>query len=694
MADEEKDQYEVETIIQAKVMEKVKGKIYWNYYVRWKGYGNGENTWEPPESFDGGSEHFLAHFWERVDLGGRDINDANSFKEGEMLFPVGPPRGKRESLRRLESTVKAKKESSASTQRKHAISIYEHEGKEEPVPDEASEATGSKRKRKRGRSPPPSERRQSTRPKRPRASNGASSSVAPSKVMASPRERLTRRSAGDLSLPLTPAVALPVTPRKKSVSPVKITPSRQRQEYSPSVIRPSVSGEETELRRNTPVDEHTDVDADGETDPDVAHEDDVTQVHDHLVTASPSLESSTLAPTSASPLPARRTRSANPPVEVADDPSVGQDLSSVISTEAKLSGRLTLRDPPSSKQTMNGKSREVVGAVKPPTKGVPARQSSLLTARKGKLQTLRGKYVPPPASNTNPPDDSSSELSIGRASIGPDQILDFSFESEDGGGGLTATVVPPTGEELLEAAGLVVEDAQALPDFEDVDMPATAPLEKQSVTLPNGSTVLAELAPRSPPAKPWLSTIWGQATIFGPLGFSANTSISAATNATSTDDHTPSRPFLLSLNPETAVPIALKDISLGSSIEQPSLDTVIAKCQSKGPPGKLYKDPSILTTLRTGGSSARVVLHDTAEDKHTEIFSEFYKLLDDQTLFLAVAADAVLAFLSSESRMLAEKLGIPAPLIGLGNTVIVSHVSIKDHCAFADLAVEAENVRL
>jgi hypothetical protein len=48
--------------------------------------------WEPPASFEGGSEHMLTRFWERVDTGGRDINDASLFTKGEELAPKGPPR--------------------------------------------------------------------------------------------------------------------------------------------------------------------------------------------------------------------------------------------------------------------------------------------------------------------------------------------------------------------------------------------------------------------------------------------------------------------------------------------------------------------------------------------------------------------------------------------------------------------------
>lgn len=48
-------------------------------------------SWEPPSSFNGGSEQLLTRFWERVG-DGRDMNDPSLFKTGEEVLPKGPPR--------------------------------------------------------------------------------------------------------------------------------------------------------------------------------------------------------------------------------------------------------------------------------------------------------------------------------------------------------------------------------------------------------------------------------------------------------------------------------------------------------------------------------------------------------------------------------------------------------------------------
>ena len=49
-------------------------------------------SWEPSESFQGGSEGIFARFWARVDINGRDIADGSQFRVGEEVFHIGPPR--------------------------------------------------------------------------------------------------------------------------------------------------------------------------------------------------------------------------------------------------------------------------------------------------------------------------------------------------------------------------------------------------------------------------------------------------------------------------------------------------------------------------------------------------------------------------------------------------------------------------
>ncbi|KIK57728.1 hypothetical protein GYMLUDRAFT_45898 [Collybiopsis luxurians FD-317 M1] len=95
MSDSE-EEYIVESVVAARVK---KGKVKaWEYRVRWKGYTEEDDTWEPVKHFEG-SKHFVDSFWARASrlLGGRNVDDLSLFKTGEQFFPVGPPLKKKKS---------------------------------------------------------------------------------------------------------------------------------------------------------------------------------------------------------------------------------------------------------------------------------------------------------------------------------------------------------------------------------------------------------------------------------------------------------------------------------------------------------------------------------------------------------------------------------------------------------------------
>ncbi|KAF5377047.1 hypothetical protein D9757_007701 [Collybiopsis confluens] len=97
---EEEHEYVVESITEARVK---KGRIKtWEYRVRWEGYKEEDDTWEPVESF-AGSENLVENFWTRTGklLGDRDINDLSAFKVGERFFPAGPPLRKKKSQQNI-----------------------------------------------------------------------------------------------------------------------------------------------------------------------------------------------------------------------------------------------------------------------------------------------------------------------------------------------------------------------------------------------------------------------------------------------------------------------------------------------------------------------------------------------------------------------------------------------------------------
>ncbi|KAJ3744771.1 hypothetical protein DFH05DRAFT_1490755 [Lentinula detonsa] len=101
---EDEEEYIVESIVTARVKGRGRGKA-WEYRVRWKGYSEKDDTWEPIKSF-AGAEHFVESFWMRASklLNGRDIQDISAFKTREEFFPVGPPLRKLKSLPALNAT--------------------------------------------------------------------------------------------------------------------------------------------------------------------------------------------------------------------------------------------------------------------------------------------------------------------------------------------------------------------------------------------------------------------------------------------------------------------------------------------------------------------------------------------------------------------------------------------------------------
>ncbi|KAJ3544930.1 hypothetical protein NM688_g5689 [Phlebia brevispora] len=85
---QESKEYEVEVITMARMQGRGKSK-QWLYQVKWKGYGNADNTWEPIASFEG-SEHFVNAFWSKVN-DKRDWRDVSAFEHNETMLPTGPP---------------------------------------------------------------------------------------------------------------------------------------------------------------------------------------------------------------------------------------------------------------------------------------------------------------------------------------------------------------------------------------------------------------------------------------------------------------------------------------------------------------------------------------------------------------------------------------------------------------------------
>lgn len=149
---------------------------------------------------------------------------------------------------------------------------------------------------------------------------------------------------------------------------------------------------------------------------------------------------------SASRAPAHRMRLANPRVKLLDD-SGAMDMEGNISTKVRAVKSINAE---SSASTSERTSSRVMRSKPGPgrnSSGIVAEKvtSSLLTAEKGALKTVKGKYATRSTKNSAPAKPAAESMDIDPPKDDP----------------------PPSAEELLKMAGLKPESAEALPDFED-----------------------------------------------------------------------------------------------------------------------------------------------------------------------------------------------------------------------------------
>lgn len=90
------------------------------------------------------------------------------------------------------------------------------------------------------------------------------------------------------------------------------------------------------------------------------------------------------------------------------------------------------------------------------------------------------------------------------------------------------------------------------------------------------------------------------------------------------------KPFPLSLDNSTTVPVTLKDIASAQTTHDLRLENIVSG--ARGPPGKLYTSraaAALLETLETGGSCARLSLDETATTEQRRVFDSFRNKLEE-----------------------------------------------------------------
>ncbi|KAG8217700.1 hypothetical protein J3R82DRAFT_5856 [Butyriboletus roseoflavus] len=749
-------------------------RLVQKYYVKWKGYDWDECTWEPTDSFQGGSEHILESFWERIDTGGRDISDATAFKKGEELLISGPPG--RKGLKRKANPAKTQLSPSS---------------KDIPSPNGASISAPPLGPRKRRRVqitavdewglPKPKRRVSTAAPE-----NGAISAKSPKRRRVSspgPRKSAPKRlpSAGDSQLDAD-----------GETDPDIVEVEDELMQVSAEDAEEDTAGAQDLATASGSVNGHKKISFD-----DLEHfysdnPIDIDQNTDESVTAPkpearPQLQSpppttfpppddttseSQLlpSPTLSSPdplfdspsrffekapeiqkdpmLPHHRARVANPLVKLIDTTtSETSSRQSRITAKARLMSIHTVEVPSTSGPSRNIAKRGGKPGPSRSSSGLVTRnRSSLLTATKGTLKSIKGNYTGTTLERDVP--DEIEDAPVAGGTSGGEKLLVTSWSDED-------VVVDHhhqtmSGDQLLKLAGLQT-DPETLPDYEDDS--ATQPQKVEEIhgssltsapaqeELPNQSSVeiiegckasdqVVDASPSvseagqqtsipvigdpsdgtdvAPPADeavkknielakehlfPSTQSSFNsfgttqssfQSTIFGPLyqGSTVN-SVPAAKNEFTTT-------FKVILSDNVELPLILKDCG---EIKARISDILIGNSScSKVALFYAAEDAlAMVSTLKSNGT-ARVVLDPSAKTTQQERFSTFLQRFESSQTLIAPVGKEVCVLYSSENTDIAEKLGAPTHLRGLSSTLLISRASIENQLAYVAVIMKAPAV--
>ncbi|KAF8643771.1 hypothetical protein AX16_008790 [Volvariella volvacea WC 439] len=652
MSDEE---YEVESIVQAKVVKKRKN-LLWQFKVRWKGYSPEDDTWEPVESFEG-SQDVLNKFWERTNSGGRDYRDISLFKAGEEFIPTGPPRRKQRQTLSNPSTTPV-----ASATDAH----------------QSPTSTSFPEKRRRSPSPNPEPNNRPIKRARERV---------PPSTSTSQSQGIQFKNYPPQSLPQNESPILLPKPRKTSKRP-----------SSPEVVPDSDEETENTLTLQDPAPKNI---ARRSTKPATVppppgsmaakmvknlHRD---RTYSKTSAAQPKIsdEVEKEEDRAEAVIPSHKTRSTNPLVKKMDDPQITH-THSAISTKARIMNQTST----TAEQVIQS-TRPKPGPGRSSTGMLQKNRSSLLTAEKGALKTVKGKFTRAKRSSDAEEDRGNNTTSDPLEKTGQ-------HSAEDAQDNATLPSVVPGSELLNLAAGETnAEDAEMLPTFEDA--------EPEPPSLSTTLTTSAMLPPRTVPSSkksmpfgslPELSKTASQVEKAPNEKASALVQEMLFTGSSSSwgrtmfdDSNKPTSVLHLALDHSHSIPVKLEPLGSGADGAQ-KLGSIVQR-NPNAPPGKFYSANNantVLDTMRTCGTTALVKIDARATQDQVSLFQQFQDRLRAGRLFIAVAGPDVLAFCFSKSFAIASKLNIPTSHLE-GDSTVVARVTIENFSGYAEAALSSES---
>ncbi|KAH8116800.1 hypothetical protein DFH11DRAFT_1132613 [Phellopilus nigrolimitatus] len=708
--------YEVERILKAVVSYKHGRKIQWKYYVKWKGYNDKDNTWEPSESFDQ-SPALIRNFWKKVDTEGREVTSARSFKRGEELFPRDgeQPNGSDAEVdqdaegepeheepyasakgrgRKRTSTIIATSETP--TKRKRGRSSRAGaEAAKKSADDEVAEESDTRRRSTRRLS----EKTYSVKGKRFSKGIGKEKQDSDENSESEEKPKLPKKTARQK--------ANNTPPRKKRKAYIEESEEGSEEEsdaeprdaerassHGGSLFSGDEGASESE-QENIGASEPAAVTLGSTTAPERQPEEKPVREPTANIPSPSTIERQRqLGKKPAAALPYHRARAARPLVKMIDDPNIDKAVEARV--RARQQGALASGSGSNAKEpSASGSLTQVIndGETRKP---IATYRPTLLTFERGKLTPQRREAalsVSPnemtPVAQEHPEDLSAMEVDT-LDSVPMDTIPDHGL--------LTSTVddveapsdtapregPPPAADELLRLSGSSI-GRDDLPEFnidEDTVVSATTN-DPATSSFGQASGALATPGAAS----------WKQSTIFGPA-----TPLTALSKAFATVTTEPPRPtqiktvMPLRLDPASTIPMVFKDVSPSTYGSSQKLTTLLMG-ELDGPPGKLFPE-AVLEHVTLGGSSARLGVDVSASDEQRLWFSKLMEELEKRRLFIVTVGGQSLVLCSSQNRDAAKLLGLPSSLVGLSKNIVVQQIIISNYTSYANIAVEAEEIKL